>query len=103
MVKSICNVTDFTKSMLYNYIKVVRLKLDQHNQWLRACTRMYKSYKFYYDWLFRAITQKQDWSCPKSSLQCMPLLPLNLVTRGSHPITSQCCLPDFILFGKIRQ
>ena len=27
MVKSICNVTEFTKSMLYNYIKVVRLNL----------------------------------------------------------------------------
>ena len=27
MVKSVCNVTEFTKSMLYNCIKVVRLNL----------------------------------------------------------------------------
>ena len=37
MVKSVCNVTEFTKSMLYNYIKVARLKPDQPNQWLRPC------------------------------------------------------------------
>ena len=36
MVKSVFNVTEFTKSMLYNCIKVVRLKPDQPNQWLRA-------------------------------------------------------------------
>ena len=37
MVKSVCNITKFAKSMLHNYIKVVRLKPDQPNQWLRAC------------------------------------------------------------------
>ena len=37
MVKSVCNVIEFTKSMLYNCTKVVRLKPDQPNQWLRAC------------------------------------------------------------------
>ena len=39
MVKSVCNVIEFTKSMLmlYNCIKVVRLKPDQLNQWLQAC------------------------------------------------------------------
>ena len=31
MIKSVCNVTEFTKSMLCNCIKVVRLK---PNQWL---------------------------------------------------------------------
>ena len=36
MVKSVCNITEFAKSMLHNYIKVVRLKPDQPNQWLRA-------------------------------------------------------------------
>ena len=38
MVKSVCNITEFAKSMLHNYIKVVRLKPDQPNQWLRACS-----------------------------------------------------------------
>ena len=33
-LKYVFSVTEFTKSMLYNYIKVVRLKLDQPNQWL---------------------------------------------------------------------
>ena len=37
MVKSVFNITEFTKSMLHNCIKVVRLKPDQPNQWLRAC------------------------------------------------------------------
>ena len=37
MVKADFNVAEFAKSMLYNYIKVVRLKPDQPNQWLRAC------------------------------------------------------------------
>ena len=41
MVKSACNVTEFTKSMLYNYIKVVRLKPDQPNQWLWACSSIF--------------------------------------------------------------
>ena len=38
MVKAVFIVTEFTKSMLYNCIKVVRLKPDQPNQWLLACT-----------------------------------------------------------------
>ena len=37
MTQSVFNVTEFTKSMLYTCIKVVRLKPDQPNQWLRAC------------------------------------------------------------------
>ena len=37
MVKSVCNITEFAKAMLHNYIKVVRLKPDQPNQWLWAC------------------------------------------------------------------
>ena len=36
MVKPVGNVAEFAKSMLYNCIKVVRLKPDQPNQWLRA-------------------------------------------------------------------
>ena len=36
MVKAVFNVAEFTKSMLYNCIKVVRLTPDQPNQWLRA-------------------------------------------------------------------
>ena len=42
MVKSVCNVTEFTKPMLYNYIKVVRLTPDQPNQWLQACTGLFE-------------------------------------------------------------
>ena len=34
MVKCVCNITEFTKSILYNCIKLVRLKPDQPNQWL---------------------------------------------------------------------
>ena len=37
MVKAVFNVVEFAKSMLYNCIKVVRLKPGQPNQWLRAC------------------------------------------------------------------
>ena len=49
MVKSVCNVTEFTKSMLYklNYIKVIRLKPDQLNQWLRAWHMLQGLKKFY--------------------------------------------------------
>ena len=36
MTQSVFNVTEFTQSVLYNCIKVVRLKPDQPNQWLRA-------------------------------------------------------------------
>ena len=44
MVKAVFNVAEFTKSMLYNCIKVVRLKHDQPNQWLWACTRCWEKY-----------------------------------------------------------
>ena len=37
MVKAVFNVVEFAKSMLSNCIKMVRLKPDQPNQWLRAC------------------------------------------------------------------
>ena len=36
MVKAVFNVAEFAKSVLYNCIKVVRLKPHQPNQWLRA-------------------------------------------------------------------
>ena len=36
MTQSVFNVTEFTKSVLYNCIKVVKLKPDQPNQWLQA-------------------------------------------------------------------
>ena len=34
MVKSVFNVTEFTKSILYDCIEVVRLKPKQPNQWI---------------------------------------------------------------------
>ena len=37
MTQSVFNVTESPQSMLYNCIKVVRLKPDQPNQWLRVC------------------------------------------------------------------
>ena len=37
MVNAVFNVAEFTKSMLYNCIKVVWFKPDQPNQWLQAC------------------------------------------------------------------
>ena len=40
MIKAVFNVAEFTKLMLYNCIKVVRLKPDQPNQWLRACIHL---------------------------------------------------------------
>ena len=45
MVKALFNVAEFTKLMLYNCIKVVRLTPDQPNQWLWACIIM-KSIKY---------------------------------------------------------
>ena len=41
MVKAVFNVAEFTKLMLHNCIKVVRLTPDQPNQWLRACVGMH--------------------------------------------------------------
>ena len=41
-IKSVLNVTEFNKTMLYNNIKVVRLIPDQPNQWLQACFPFYK-------------------------------------------------------------
>ena len=41
IVKFTFSVAEFTKSILYNCIKVVRLKSDQTNQWPRACTHPY--------------------------------------------------------------
>ena len=41
MTQTVFNVTEFTKSMLYNCIKVVRFKPDQPNQWLYTGLQVY--------------------------------------------------------------
>ena len=51
MVKAVFNVAEFTKLMLHNCIKVVRLKPDQPNQWLRACLLWHLGFPLYGPWM----------------------------------------------------
>ena len=48
MIKTGFSVTEFTKSMFHSCIKAVRLKPDQPNQRLQACSYRYCHYALVY-------------------------------------------------------